>query len=556
MYTSTLLRRSYREDGKVKKETVANLSHLPDGEIETIRGALAGHRDAVAGAGLEIERSLPAGHVNAVLTMARRLGLAKLIDRHPSRERDLVLAMICQRVIAPASKLGTVRAFEQSTLASELGVAGADEDDLYASMDWLYERQERIEDRLARRHLTDREGVLYDVSSSYFEGRCCECAEVGNCSSGSCKSPQVCSYRLLCDKAGRPIAVELFPGEDCDDEAPDPQITGLRERSQLSRVVVVSDRGMSTCVNLELMAGTGELGWIVVLESRAVKKLIRDRTLQLPSCDQANVTEITSKDFPGERLIVCRNPQMAADLNRQREDLFAATERDLDRIAGRIERGTLQGADQIERQVQLVLGHYKTQKFFETWITDSSFVFRRKAALIDARAALDGMYVLRTNVPSSELPARAVVRAYAGLKQAVRPFRGFKGADLGIHQIYHHREDRVRAHAFIDMLAYYLSWHLRRAWAPLLLNEATTPVRGDSAAMPARSPEALNKVTTKSSSGSKAWRGCQSLLADLSTQTLDTIRLPGSDASFSRLATPTPLQARALDLIQHANLDA
>ena len=457
-----LLRRSYREGGKVKNETVGNVSHLPEALIEVIRAGLRGEPVGVLCDAFSIERSLPAGHVNAALAMARRLELARLLDRSPSRERDLVVAMICQRVIAPASKLGTVRALGQSTLAEELGVSDADEDDLYAAMDWLLERQARIEDRLARRHLQDGELVLYDVSSSYFEGRCCELAALGYSRDGKRGSQQII-YGLLCDTSGRPIAVEVFSGELHDDKTLPAQLTKLKARFGLSRVVVVSDRGMITKANIELL-DQQQVGWITALKAPQIQKLARQGVLQLSLFDQTNLAEITAEDYPGERLILCRNPLVAAERERKRAELLDATERGLREIAQRVERGTLSGADQIGLAAGPALRRYKVKKHFEVTITDTSFTWVRKTEQIAAEAALDGIYILRTNVSDSELPTGEVVRSYKNLEQVERAFKTFKGPELQIRPIHHHLEDRVRAHVFLCMLAYYLTWHLRHAW--------------------------------------------------------------------------------------------
>ena len=552
-YTNTLLRRSYREDGKVKKETLANLSRLPPEAIDAVRSALRGEVLVPAGAAFAIERSLPAGHVQAALAMARRLELGRLLDRSPSRERDLVLAMICQRVIAPASKLGTVRALGQSTVAEELGVCGVDEDDLYAAMDWLLERQERIEDRLARRHLTDGELVLYDVSSSYFEGRSCELAKLGYSRDQKRGSLQII-YGLLCDKPGRPVAIEVFSGELHDDKTLPSQIEKLKRRFGLSRVVVVSDRGMVTKANIELLQ-KAEIAWITALKAPQIQKLARQQELQLSLFDQRNLAEITSEDYPGERLIVCRNPLVAAERARKRCELLEATERGLAEIAHRVKRGTLTGADQIGLAVGPALKRYKVKKHFEVQITDTTFSWKRKTEQIDAEAALDGIYVLRTNAGDGELSTDEVVRSYKGLEQVERAFRTFKSPDLEIRPIHHHLENRVRAHVFLCMLAYYLTWHLRDAWRALLFNDENPPVQRDPVAKAVRSPDAQRKARTKRTSTGEPCHSYKSLLAELATLTRNTIRLPGATATFNKLAQPTPLQARALELIQHASLD-
>ena len=465
-YVTHLLRRSYREGGKVKNETVGNISHLPEELVELVRAGLRGEPVGMLSDAFAIERSLPAGHVNAALAMSRRLELSRLLDRSPSRERDLALAMICQRAIAPASKLATVRAFGRSTLAEEFGVADADEDDLYAAMDWLLDRQEQIEDRLARRHLIDGELVLYDVSSSYFEGRCCELAALGYSRDGKRGTQQII-YGLLCDKPGRPIAVEVFGGELHDDKTLPSQIQKLKTRFGLRRVVVVCDRGIVTKANLEVMRDADGTGWITALKAPQIQKLARDGALQLSLFDQTNLGEITSEDYPGERLVVCRNPLVASERARKRAELLAATERGLAEIAERVKRGTLHGADQIGLAVGPALKRYKVRKHFQVQITDGTFAYERKTEQIDQEAALDGIYVLRTSVPDTELSTNEVVRSYKNLEQVERAFKTFKGPELKIRPIHHHLDDRVRAHVFLCMLAYYLTWHLRQAWTPL-----------------------------------------------------------------------------------------
>src|SRR5207245_2687952 len=389
-YVTHLLRRSYREGGKVRNETVGNISHLPEELVELVRAGLRGEPVGVLSEAFAIERSLAAGHVIAALTMVRRLDLPRLLDRQPSRERDLVLAMVCQRVIAPASKLATARALSLSTLADDLSVVGADEDELYGALDWLLARQQQIEDRLARRHLKDGELVLYDVSSSYFEGRHCPLARLGYSRDGKRGTLQII-YGLLCDRAGRPVSVEVFDGNLHDDATLPAQIEKLRARFGLASVVVVSDRGMATKANIELLTAQGA-GFITALKAPQVAKLVKQGALQLSLFDEANLAEITSADYPGERLVVCRNPLVAAE---------------------------------------------RTS-------------------------------ILRTTVADQELSAADVVRSYKQLAQVERGFRTLKGPELEIRPVHHRLEDRVRAHVFLCTLAYYLTWHLREAWTPLL----------------------------------------------------------------------------------------
>jgi len=551
-YNATLLRRSYRQDGKVKKETLANLSHLPADAIDALRRVLAGEALMSVDDAFEIERSLPAGHVTAALAMARRLELAKLLERSPCRERDLCMAMILGRVICPGSKLGTVRTLGQSTLAGELGVEGADEDDLYAAMDWLLERQSRIEDRLAARHLADGEMVLYDVSCSYFEGRTCPLAKLGYSRDGKRGLPQII-YGLLCDMAGRPVAVEVFTGEVHDDKTLPSQITKVKDRFGLSRVIVVADRGMVTKANIELLDQADGVDWITALKAPTIKKLARCGVFQPSLFDEQNLGGITDVDeFPGERLIVCRNPLVGAQRAGKRDELLDATETDLVEIAHRVTHGTLQGADQIGLAVGPALKRYRVKKHFQITITDTTFTYTRDSAGIAAEAALDGFYILRTSVTETDLPSGDVVRAYKNLEQAERAFGSLKGPDLQIRPIHHHLEDRVRAHVLISTLAYYLTWHLKAAWKPLLFTDEQRPVSPDPVAKAVRSPAAARKAQTKQTSTGQPAHSYRTLLAELATQTRNTTRLHGHTATFEKLTQPTALQAEALKLVEHA----
>ena len=551
-YTATLLRRSYRQDGKVKKETLANLSHLPPDAIDAIRRVLAGERLMSLDDAFEIERSLPAGHVNAALAMARRLELPKLLDRSGCRERDLCLAMILGRVICPGSKLGTVRTLVQSTLASELSVESADEDDLYLAMDWLLERQDRIEDRLAGRHLADGEMVLYDVSSSYFEGRTCPLAKLGYSRDGKGGLPQII-YGLLCDSDGRPVAVEVFTGELHDDKTLPSQIVKLKDRFGLSGIVVVADRGMVTKANIELLAEAPGVDWITALKAPTIKKLARSGIFQPSLFDEQNLGEITDvEEFPGERLIVCRNPLVGAQRARTREELLAATETDLAQIAHRVDQGTLLGADRIGLAVGPALKRYRMRKHFQITITDTTFTYTRDTAGIATEAALDGFYILRTSLTETDLPAGDIVRAYKNLEQAERAFGSLKGPELQIRPIHHRLAERVRAHVLICMLAYYLTWHLKAAWKPLLFTDEHRPTSPDPVAKAVRSPAAQHKAQTKRTSTGQPAHSYQTLLAELATQTRNTTRLAGSTSTFEKLTQPTRLQAEALDLVANA----
>jgi hypothetical protein len=547
VYTAQLLRRSYREAGKVKKETLANLSHLPEEVIELIRGALRGQRFVPADEALEVVRSLPAGHVEAALAMARRLELPRLLDRAASRQRALCLAMIVQRVLGPGSKLAMSRAFAQSTLAAELDVADADEDELYAALDWLLHRQPRIEAALARRHLEGGTLVLYDVSSSYFEGHSCPLAKLGYSRDGRRGTPQIV-YGLLCDRRGCPVCVEVFEGSLHDDKTLPAQIEKLRKRFKLGSVIVVSDRGMVTKANLELLRADGDAAWITALKAPQVKQLVRDGALQLSLFDEHNLAEITSDAYPGERLVVCRNPLVTHDRARKRDDLLEATERALTELESRVAQGTLGGSAAIGLAVGEVWNRWKMRKHFQVEITDSSLTVQRKQEQIAAEAALDGIYVLRTSVPDSELETAEVVRAYKQLKEVEKAFRTLKGP-LELRPIHHRLEDRVKAHVFLCMLSYYLTWHLRQAWKPLLFDDEHPADQPDPVAKARRSEQAERKARTKRTPAGEPCHSLPTLLSELATRTPNTIRLQASSATFDQLTTPTDSQARALALI-------
>jgi hypothetical protein len=550
-YVAHLLRRSYREGGVVKKETVANLSHLPEEVIELIRGALRGQRYVAAGEALRIERSLPAGHVEAALLMARRLGLARLLDRAPSRARALCLAMIAQRLLGPGSKLAMSRAFAQSTLAGELAVEDADEDELYAALDWLLARQPRIESALAGRHLHTGTLVLYDVSSSYFEGHSCSLAQLGYSRDGRRGTPQIV-YGLLCDRRGCPVAVEVFEGALHDDKTLPAQLAKLRSRFGLESVIVVSDRGTVTKANLELVREADGAAWISALKAPQVKKLVKDGELQLSLFDEHNLAEIAAADYPGERLVVCRNPLVAQERARKRDDLLAATERALAEIQARVEQGTLRGEAAIGLAVGAVWNRWRVRKHFQVEITDTALSFARKQKQIAAEAALDGIYVLRTSVAEATLPAPDVVRAYKQLKEVERAFRTLKGP-LELRPIHHRLEDRVKAHVFLCMLSYYLAWHLRQAWKPLLFDDEQPPIQSDPVAKARRSPQAEQKARSKRTANGERCHSFATLLDELATRTRNTIRLHGG-ASFEQLAQPTPTQAQARALIDDYTL--
>jgi transposase len=547
VYTYWLVRRSVREGKRVRHETVANVSKLPAAAVEALRRALAGEALVAAGELFATERSLPHGHVQAVLAVASRLGLARLLDRAPSRERSLALAMIVQRVLEPGSKLACTRQLSQSTLADELGLGEVDADELYAALDWLGERQERIEARLARRHLAEGAHVLYDVSSSYFEGRTCPLLALGYSRDGRRGMPQII-YGLLADRVGRPVAIEVFPGGLHDDKTLPAQIEKLRRHFGITSLVLVVDRGMATKANLEALKAEQGVGWITALKAPQVRKLVKEGALQLSLFDEQNLGEIESADYPGERLVVCRNPLVAQERARKREDLLQATEAALAPIKQRVDAGTLAGAAEIALAVGQVINKRKVKKHFQLVIDDRRFEYSRKQTEIDAEAALDGFYVLRTNLAEDTLAAADVVRSYKQLAHAERAFRTLKSPELEIRPIRHRRADRVRAHAFLCLLAYYLEWHLRAAWAPLLFQDEQPPLMANPVAKAERSPEAKRKASTKRTANGDLCHSFTSLLAELALIVRDTNRITDTDAVFTKITNTNPTQTRALAL--------
>jgi hypothetical protein len=547
-YTSVLLRNSYREDGKVKKQTLANLSHLPPATIDVIERSLRGEH-LVSADGFEIRRSVAHGGVAAVLGTLRALGLEKLIDRRHSRQRDLVMAMITARLLAPGSKLATSRTWDQSTLGAVLGVSDASEDELYGAMDWLLARQDRIEAGLAKRHLEPGSLVLYDLTSTWFEGRHCPLARRGYSRDGKPGMLQV-EYGLVTDEGGRPVAVEVVPGDTADPATVPAVIEKLKGRFDLADVVLVGDRGMLTSARIEGLRGEG-LGWISSLRAPAIRRLADAGTLQLGLFDERGLAEITSPDFPGERLVVCRNPLLAEERARKRSELLAATEAKLAAIVARVEAGRLRGRDRIGLAVGRVIDRYKVAKHVALDIGDDHLIVSRKAEAITAEAALDGIYVLRTSVSAERLDGVEVVRAYKRLSRVERAFRGLKAVDLQVRPIHHHTEPRVRAHIFLCLLAYYVRWHLERAWAPLLFRDEDRPELDDPVAPAERSDAALAKAHTQRLPDGSPVHSFRTLLAEMATLTRNRVVPVGApdEAAFEITAIPTPLQARALALL-------
>ena len=553
-----LLRESYREGGKVKNRTLANLSHWPEHKVDTLARALKGLSPKLELAeAFEITRSLPHGHVAAVLGTAQRLGLAELIDPTPSRRRDLVMAMLVAALIAPDSKLATARGLRTETATSSLGavlgVSSCDEDDLYAAMDWALARQERIENALAARHLTNGTLVLYDVSSAAFEGRTCPLGAIGYARDGV-KGRRQIVYGLLCTTAGVPVAIEVFDGNTADPKTLAAQIRKLTTRFGLSRVALVGDRGMLTSARITEELRPAQLDWLSALRADQIKALVEAEALQLSLFDEHNLVAITHPDYPSERLIGCRNPALAEERTRKRGELLAATQTELDKItaATRRERQPLRGKDKIGLRVGKVINKFKMAKHFTITITEDSFTFARNAATIAAEAALDGIYMLRTSLPADTLADDDVVLRYKGLEDVERFFRTLN-SELDVRPIRHHLADRVRAHMFLRMLSYYISWHMKQALAPILFYDndkhGAAAKRADPVAAAQRSNQALTKAARKHTDEGTPVHSFTSLLADLATICANHIQPAGDTPAFTMITSPTPLQRQAFDLL-------
>lgn len=551
VYETHLLRRSYREEGKVKNETVGNLSHLPADLIELVKRRLSHPEQRwLPAQDLELQRSLPHGHVQAVLAMMRKLGLAGLLEPAASRQRDLVLAMIAARVLEPASKLATTRLWQESTLASELGVEDADVDELYRSLDWLLARQAKIEKRLAGRHLREGGLVLYDLSSSYLEGRHCQLARIGYSRDGKRGTLQI-EYGLITDDRGRPVAVEVFEGNTADPATVAGQVDKLKQNFKLGELVLVGDRGMLTSARIEALQKVPGLGWISALRGPQIRALVDSGSLQLSLFDERNLAEIQDPAFPGERLVVCRNSRLAEERKRKREDLLQATEAKLAPIVEQVLGGRLRGADKVGIRVGKVIDRHKVGKHFKVEISNDSLTVSRRQDEIAAEAALDGIYVLRTSLSSERLDQDGVVRSYKLLVKVERAFRSFKSIDLQVRPLHHYADDRVRAHLLLCMLAYYVRWHLEQAWSELLFKDEEPPLSDDPVASARRSAGALNKAQTQQFADGSPVHSWRTLLASLRTLTRNRVLPKGAPdaAAFELLATPTALQARALRLI-------
>ena len=558
VYQTHLLRRSYREDGKVKHQTLGNLSHLPPDLIDTIRRRL-GDQPPNEGGQWDIVRTLPHGHVAAVLGTLRDLGVDQILASRPSRERDLTMGMIVSRVISPASKLATGRAFKDETastsLSLELGIEDVQDRELYETLDWLGKRQQRIETKLAKRHLADGTLVLYDVSGSYYTGRCSGLVDYGYNRDGKRGVPQIV-YGLLCNADGCPIAVEVFKGNTADPKTLGAQIKKVRRRFGIQRVVFVGDRGMITSKRIDQqLRDVDGLDWITALRADNIKKLVSQKVIELSLFDDRDLAEVSSPDYPGERLIVCRNPLLADERARKRDELLAATEKVLDKIVAATTRPKrrLGGKDKIGLRVGRVVNRFKVGKHFVLDIGQERFSYRRNQKKIAQEAALDGLYVIRTSVASEPMSSEHVVRAYKDLSKVERAFRCFKTIDLKIRPIYHRLDDRIRTHVFLCMMAYYVEWHMRGKLTLILFDDhqrAEAEGERKSIVAPApRSKAAARKDQSKRTDDDEPVHSFRTLLEDLGTPAKNRVRVRGSSEEFYVLTQPTALQTRALDLL-------
>jgi Transposase DDE domain len=550
-----LLRESVREGKHVRKRTLANLSSLPIEQIEAIRRILKGERLGPVEDGLEVVRSRAHGHVAAVMAAIKRLGFEKLIDSRSARERDLVVAMVAERIVAPeASKLGMTRAWSDTTLGEDLGVADAHEDELYAAMDWLIDRQDAIEKRLAKRHLKSGGLVLFDLTSSYFEGITCPLAKIGYSRDGKRGTLQV-NYGLMTDARGCPVSVSVFEGNTGDPKTLLPQVEKVRRSFGLDRMVLAGDRGMISNIQIEALAKLDGVDWITALKSGAIAKLAEGGHLQLDLFDERNLITLTLEDYPGERLIACRNPALARQRAEKRRDLIAATQRELEKVAAMVAAGRLKGAGAIGVRAGKVLDKYKVAKHFDLAIAEASFAFKVNEERVAAEAALDGLYVIRTSVAEADMAAGQAVLNYKRLAEVERAFRTLKGIDLQVRPIRHRLEARVKAHIFLSMLAYYVQWHMIEAWAPLTFKDETgneTARLADPVVPARRSQAALAKVHTRTLTDGTPAMSFTRLLAHLATIVRNTMRPKSArsgEATFTLTTRPDAKQQQALDLI-------
>jgi transposase len=554
VYRTHLLRRSYREGGTVKNETLGNLSHLPEPLIEIIRRSLQGETFVPLAQAFEISRSRPHGHVQAVSLAMHRLGLASVIASKPCRERDLVLAMLASRIIEPATKLATTRLWHATTLAEEFGVAEANEDDLYAAMDWLLVRQDAIQKKLAARHLREDGLVLYDLSSSYFEGTTCPLARRGYSRDGRPGTLQV-NYGLLTDPRGCPVAVSVHEGNTSDSRTFMPAVQKLRDDFGIRRMVMVGDRGMVSQKAIDEMRERDGIGWITALKSASIRALVEQGHLQMDLFDERNLLEISSPDYPGERLVACRNGALAKLRAHKREDLLAATERNLDKVKARVDAGKLTGQDAIGVRVGKIINQYKVAKHFALNIADTAVSWARKPDSIAREAALDGIYIVRTSVPAARMDAPECVRSYKSLANVERAFRSMKTIDLKVRPIHHRLADRVRAHILLCMLAYYVEWHLREAWRELMFADTQQQAKAtrDPVAPAGRSSSAQDKAATHLLVDGTPAHSFSTLMAELATIVRNTCRTPNAapvTPTFEVTTTAGTNQQRAMALVR------
>jgi hypothetical protein len=549
-----LLRESVREGKHVRKRTLTNLSSLSDEQIFAIRAVLRGEHMHGAAQRFEVSASKAHGATQAVLVAMRRLALPRLLGSRPGRERDLVLAMVASRILAPHTKLATTRWWHTTTLAAEFGVADANEDDLYEAMDWLLDRQDTVQKKLAARHLSPGGMVLYDLSSSYFEGSCCPLAKLGYNRDGKRGLLQV-NYGLLTDARGCPVAVSVYEGNVADSKTLMPEVKRLREDFGIEQLVMVGDRGMISSKAIEELRETEGIAWITALKSVSIRVLIEQGHLQLGLFDDRNLIELISPEYPGERLVACRNPELARLRTHKREEFLCATERNLAKIKAQIDATKLSGRDKIGLRVGKVVNQYKVAKHFNLTIEDNAFSFARKIEHIAAEAALDGIYIIRTSVPATQMDAPQCVRNYKSLANVERAFRSLKTVDLKVRPIHHRTADRVRAHIFLCMLAYYVEWHMREAWRTLMFvdtDQQAKTVR-DPVAPARRSKAALAKAASHTLDDGTTAHSFRTLIEDLATIVRNTCRAPGdqkSSASFTIDTTPSQKQQHALDLLE------
>ena len=553
-----LLRESYREGGRVHKRTLANLSSLSDEQILAIRAVLRGEQLGPVAERFEVIASRAHGHVRAVAVAMQRLGLESLLASRASRQRDLVLAMVASRIVAPHTKLATTRWWHTTTLAEDFGVAEASEDDLYAAMDWLLVHQGAAQKKLAARHLSAGGLVLYDLSSSYFEGSCCPLAKLGYSRDGKRGLLQV-NYGLLTDARGCPVAVSVYEGNVADSQTVMPQVKRLREDFGVEQLVMVGDRGMISNKAIDELRETEGIAWITALKSVSIRALVEQGHLQLGLFDERNLLELSSPDYPGERLVACRNPQLAKLRTHKRQELLAATERNLEKIKARVDAGKLSTGEEIGLRVGKVVNQYKVAKHFELAIGENAFSFARNSDSIAAEAALDGIYIIRTSVSPAQMDAPQCVRNYKALANVERAFRSLKTIDLKVRPIHHRTADRVRAHILLCMLAYYVEWHMREAWRELMFADTDSQAKAtrDPVAPAQRSKAALAKVARHTLDDGTPAHSFASLLEELATIVRNTCRTPyvGPDTpTFEVLTTPNAKQQRAVELLQQIRL--